>query len=116
MRSRILTTIIILSCASVATLFTPPFLYAEVSSPGEDVGDAVIGFDYHPCGTQTSASEDTNAIRLTRKSSNQAISRHDVDGIVSFLDEEYVITISSGAIMYGREKQAASKAPIKLIS
>ena len=116
MRSRILSAIVILSCASAATFFTPPFLYAEVSSPGENGNDAVIGFDYRPCGPQTSPSEDTNAIRLTRKSSNQAISRHDVDGIVSFLDEEYVITISSGAIMYGREKQAASKAPIKRIS
>jgi ketosteroid isomerase-like protein len=83
-------------------------LHAEVSGPGENGNDAVIGFDYRPCGPQTSPSEDTNAIRLTRESSNQAIAGHDVDGILSFLEEEYVITISSGAIMYGREKQAES--------
>ncbi len=51
---------------------------------------------------------DAIAIRSARESSNQAIARHDVDGIVSFLDDDYVITISSGKIENGRETAAGS--------
>jgi ketosteroid isomerase-like protein len=33
--------------------------------------------------------------------SNDAIARHDVDALQSFLDEDFVITISTGAIEHG---------------
>jgi ketosteroid isomerase-like protein len=52
--------------------------------------------------------DEAESIRSARESSNKAIAQHDVDGIVSFLDDEYVITISSGVIENGRETAAES--------
>jgi ketosteroid isomerase-like protein len=83
-------------------------LHAEVGGPGDNGEESVIRFDYKPCGSQAPEDVDTKSIRLARESSNQAIAQHDVDGIVSFLDQEYVITISSGVIENGRETAAES--------
>jgi len=54
------------------------------------------------------ASEDSDAIRSLRAESNQAIAAHDVDAVISFLDDEYVITASSGDILQGRKENAES--------
>lgn len=51
---------------------------------------------------------DTDAIRASRMMSNEAIARHDVDVIQSFLDEVYVITISTGAIERSRDEHGRS--------
>ena len=51
---------------------------------------------------------DADAIRSVRAESNQAIARHDVEAIVSSLYKEYVITVSTGDILPGREPQAGS--------
>ena len=44
------------------------------------------------------AGDDVDAIRDQRARSNQAIAEHDADGIGSILDDDYVITISTGRI------------------
>ena len=49
---------------------------------------------------------DAGSIRSLRAESNQAIASHDPDAIVSFFDEEYVISVSTGAIELGRDNQA----------
>jgi ketosteroid isomerase-like protein len=54
------------------------------------------------------ASEDADSIRSLRAESNQAIAAHDVDAIISLLDDEYVITASSGDTIQGRAKNAES--------
>ena len=51
---------------------------------------------------------EANAIKAARDASNQAIARHDVDAIVSFFDQEYVITTGAGAILPGLDAQAGS--------
>ena len=78
-------------------------LHAEVAGPGKNGEESVLNFDYSPCRSQPLASEDTDAIRTARAESNRAIARHDVEGIVSFLDVEYVITTGSGVIEGGRD-------------
>lgn len=59
------------------------------------------------CGT-VQASEDADSIRSLRAKSNQAIAAHHVDAIISLLDDEYVISASSGDILQGRAENAAS--------
>lgn len=54
------------------------------------------------------AADDADAIREIRAQSNAAIARHDVDAIQSFLDEDYVITISTGEIERSREEHGKS--------
>lgn len=54
------------------------------------------------------ASEDTDSIRSLRAESNQAIAVQDVDALIDFLDDEYVLAASSGDILQGREENAAS--------
>jgi hypothetical protein len=49
-------------------------------------------------GTTVCAADDVERIQATRMKSNDAIARHDVDALQSFLDEDFVITISTGAI------------------
>jgi ketosteroid isomerase-like protein len=44
----------------------------------------------------------TDKIRSLRDQSNAAIARHDVDGVLSFLDVEYQITTGSGTLSQGR--------------
>jgi ketosteroid isomerase-like protein len=83
-------------------------LHAEVSGPGENGKELLIGFDYFSCGSQAQTNPDADSIRSARAESNQAIARHDVEAIVSSFDVEYVITISTGDILPGREPQAES--------
>jgi ketosteroid isomerase-like protein len=45
--------------------------------------------------------DDAEAIRDLRMQSNEAIAAHDVQGIVSFFDEEYQITTSIGSMSQG---------------
>lgn len=59
-------------------------------------------------GIKAQSSEDADSIRSLRAESNRAIAEHDVDGIISFLDNEYVIAISTGAIEHSREEQVES--------
>ena len=53
-------------------------------------------------------SADVAAIKSIRAESNRAIARHDSETVVASLDEDYVITISSGEILYGRAPQVES--------
>lgn len=55
-------------------------------------------------GTTVAAADDAEAIHATRMQSNDAIARHDVDALQSFLDEDFVITVSTGAIERSREE------------
>jgi len=51
---------------------------------------------------------DMEQIRTARADFNDAIARHDVTAIVSFLDEEYQITTSLGQLLQGRDGEAAA--------
>lgn len=51
---------------------------------------------------------DIEQIRTARAKYNDAIARHDVTGIVSFLDEEYLITTSLGQLLQDRDGEAAA--------
>jgi hypothetical protein len=51
---------------------------------------------------------DIEQIRDARAAFNDAIARHDVVGIVSFLDEEYQITTSLGQLWQDRDGEADS--------
>jgi ketosteroid isomerase-like protein len=83
-------------------------LHASVSGPGEGAEDKVIRFAYVPCDSLSVDSADVTAIKSIRSESNRAIARHDVEAVVTSLDEDYVITISSGEILYGRAPQDES--------
>lgn len=52
--------------------------------------------------------DDVETIRNLRMKSNEAIARHDVDAVQSYLDEDYVITISTGHIERSRDEQGKS--------
>ena len=54
------------------------------------------------------ASDDIEAIQSTRMKSNAAIARHDVDTLQSALDEDFVITISTGDIERSRDEHGRS--------
>tara|TARA_R110000782_G_scaffold17816_22_gene49579 strand:+ start:812 stop:1264 length:453 start_codon:yes stop_codon:yes gene_type:complete len=53
-------------------------------------------------GTTAGAEDDAETIRALRMESNEAIARHDVDTLQSFLDEDFVISISTGVIERSR--------------
>ena len=59
-------------------------------------------------GTTAFAEDDTDKIRALRIESNEAIARHDVDTLQSFLDEDFVISISTGAIERSRAEHGRS--------
>ena len=60
-------------------------------------------------GTQHALSEnDAETIRSIRAQSNEAIARHDAASVGSFLADDYVITISTGAIERSREEHIDS--------
>lgn len=52
--------------------------------------------------------DDAEAIHAIRMKSNEAIARHDVDALQSFLDQDFVITISTGAIERSRDEHGRS--------
>ncbi len=52
-----------------------------------------------PIGAQIP--DDAALIRALRSQSNEAIGRHDMAGILSFLDDEFQITAGSGAMLQG---------------
>jgi ketosteroid isomerase-like protein len=54
------------------------------------------------------AQDEAEAIRTSRLQSNQAIARHDVEAIESFLDDDFVISISTGAIERSRDEHISS--------
>ena len=56
----------------------------------------------------SAAEDDASAIRDLRAASNDAIARHDVDAVLSFLDDDFVITISTGAIERSRNAHGES--------
>jgi ketosteroid isomerase-like protein len=51
---------------------------------------------------------DIERIRTARAEYNDAIARHDVTGIVSFLDEAYQVTTSLGQLLQDRDGEAAA--------
>lgn len=53
-------------------------------------------------------SSDIDQIRAARADYNDAIARHDVPAIVSFLDEEYQVTTSLGQLLQDRDGEAAA--------
>ena len=59
-------------------------------------------------GTTVWAEDDTKAIQTARMKSNEAIARHDVNALQSYLDEDFVITISTGAIERSRDEHGRS--------
>ena len=58
--------------------------------------------------TTVFADGDAEKIRALRMQSNEAIARHDVQALRSFLNEDYVITISTGAIERSRDEHSSS--------
>ena len=60
------------------------------------------------CAYDGFSNEDAEAIRQLRHESNAAIARHDVEAIQSYIAEDYVITISTGAIERSREEHGES--------
>lgn len=54
------------------------------------------------------AGSDVDNIRAAREKYNAAIARHDADALKSFLDEDYVITISTGYIQRSRNEYVSS--------
>ena len=54
-------------------------------------------------GTTVWAEDDAKAIQTARMKSNEAIARHDVNALQSYLDEDFVIAISTGAIERSRD-------------
>jgi len=54
------------------------------------------------------AGDDAEVIRALRMQSNEAIAKHDADAIGSFLFENFVITISTGAIERSRDEHVRS--------
>ena len=59
-------------------------------------------------GTTAWAADDVEDIQTIRMKSNDAIARHDVDALQSYLDEDFVITISTGAIERSRDEHGNS--------
>ena len=51
---------------------------------------------------------DAESIRANRMQSNNAIARHDVSSIQSFLDDDFVITVSTGSIERSRAEHGES--------
>ena len=54
------------------------------------------------------AGDDAETIRALRAQSNEAIARHDAEAIRSYLAEDFVITISTGAIERSRDDHIES--------
>jgi len=54
------------------------------------------------------AEDDAEAMRSNRMKSNDAIARHNAETLQSFLDDDLVITISTGPIKRGREEHGNS--------
>ena len=54
------------------------------------------------------SSDDAALIRELRMQSNEAIARHDVKAIQSYLHDDFVITISNGSIERSREEHGRS--------
>jgi len=59
-------------------------------------------------GTTVPAEDDAETIRALRMASNDAIARHDIDALQSYLDDDFVISISSGAIERSRDEHGKS--------
>ncbi len=54
------------------------------------------------------ASGDEQEIRATRAAFNAAIARHDIPGILTFLEEEFHASVSSGDFVNSRREMGAS--------
>ncbi len=54
------------------------------------------------------AVDDADVIRSNRLQSNEAIARHDVDSIQSFIDDDFVISVSTGSIERSRAEHGES--------
>ena len=58
--------------------------------------------------TTAYSNDDSASIRALRMQSNKAIANHDVEGIQSHLYDDYVITISTGAIERTKDEHGKS--------
>ena len=58
-------------------------------------------------GAASAQTEDEERIRALRAASNAAIARHDVDGILSVLDDAFHVTAGGGAMFDGGEAMGA---------
>lgn len=66
----------------------------------------ILFFALHLLSSQMSFSQvktDEELIRNARRASNDAIARHDADGISQFWLDDYVVIRGSGVIEYGKE-------------
>ena len=59
-------------------------------------------------GPMVLAAGDVETIQAIRMESNAAIARHDVAALQSVLDEDFVITISTGDIEHSRDEHGRS--------
>ena len=61
-----------------------------------------------PPGVVSAQESAAETIRELRAESNEAISRHDVPGIIALLDDEFHVTAGSGAMLDGPEAMGAA--------
>jgi len=66
----------------------------------------IINFDLSLANENEKVDEEQ--IRITREHSNDAITRNDINSIVSFLDSEYQVTTGSGKFIHGRDLMGAA--------
>jgi ketosteroid isomerase-like protein len=83
-------------------------LNAEVAGPGQNGEEAAFRLNLHICKATSPDDSGAEVIKAARAASNEAIVRQDVEGIVSYFDEEYVIITGSGVIEMGRDSQLGS--------
>lgn len=60
------------------------------------------------CAGTTDPATHADTIRMLRMKSNEAIARHDAEAVGSFLADDFVATISSGAIQPSRQEHIDS--------
>lgn len=65
-------------------------------------------FSFHPAFSQNTHNNDIATIKSNRAASNNAIARHDVDGIAKFWMDDFVQVIGRGVYQTGKDSIAAS--------
>ncbi len=80
-------------------------LTSQRTAPGAAL--ILIGLMLTSLGVAQDVSDEAS-IRDARSRYNEAILRQDVDGIVSFFDEDYQVTTSLGELLQGRDGEAAA--------
>ena len=65
-------------------------------------------FPFHPAFSQNTHNNDIATIKFNRAASNDAITRHDVDGIAKFWLDDFVQVIGRGVYQTGKDSIVAS--------